>query len=210
MKTIEENREYKRQWRLKNPEKVKESSKRYRDENSEKVKESSKRYRDENSEKVKESSKRYRLKNPEKQKEKSKRYRDENPEKQKKTQLRNKYGITLEQYQEMLTEQLSGCSICGKLIFENGKALAIDHNHNTKKVRKLLCSQCNSMLGYSKENPDTLIQGAIYLLKHQDEPDEGRIKLLKQCLSGTGEAGRDQTMPEVQEHRREVKMSLAS
>jgi hypothetical protein len=66
----------------------------------------------------------------------------------------------------MLTQQVSGCAICGKTIKENGKALAIDHDHKTGNVRALLCSTCNLMLGFANDNLDVLKKAVEYLEKH--------------------------------------------
>ena len=63
-----------------------------------------------------------------------------------------KYGITLEDYNEMLEEQDHCCAICGIHEEHCNKKLAVDHNHDTGKVRALLCHHCNTGLGYFKEN----------------------------------------------------------
>jgi hypothetical protein len=57
--------------------------------------------------------------------------------------------------------------VCGRpeTATRNGKAkhLAVDHNHETGKVRHLLCGNCNMMIGYANENPLTLEKAAAYL-----------------------------------------------
>lgn len=58
--------------------------------------------------------------------------------------LRNGYGITVEQYEEMLKRQKGGCAICGKR--PGKKRLHVDHNHETGQVRGLLCAKCNGDL----------------------------------------------------------------
>lgn len=71
------------------------------------------------------------------------------------TRIRRNYGITLDQYEAMLTAQGGGCAICGT-VPEDGRALHIDHDHAccpTRKkscgkcVRGLLCEDCNRVLG---------------------------------------------------------------
>src|SRR3546814_5310518 len=57
--------------------------------------------------------------------------------------LRRKYGITIEQYDELLKKQGGGCGLCGKTPEEEGKSLAVDHNHVTNEIRGVLCSYCN-------------------------------------------------------------------
>lgn len=58
--------------------------------------------------------------------------------------LRNKYGITLEDYDQLLRVNDGGCWICGGR--PKGTALHVDHNHRTGVVRGLLCWPCNKIL----------------------------------------------------------------
>jgi len=58
-----------------------------------------------------------------------------------------KYGITEDDYEILLASQQGRCGICGKSIFENGKLLAVDHDHLTGEIRGLLCSSCNLGIG---------------------------------------------------------------
>lgn len=59
--------------------------------------------------------------------------------------LKKKYGITLEEYDAMLEAQGGVCALCGSPPPE-GKVLAVDHCHNSQRVRGLLCSHCNISL----------------------------------------------------------------
>jgi len=63
-----------------------------------------------------------------------------------KKHLKNKYGITVDDYEKMFTEQNGVCKICQE-ICKSGKSLAVDHCHETGKVRGLLCAKCNTNLG---------------------------------------------------------------
>lgn len=72
------------------------------------------------------------------------------------------YGITLAQYNEMLVDQNYCCSICAEPQ-RDSKRLAVDHDHDTGRVRGLLCHECNLMLGKARDNPDLLRAGATYL-----------------------------------------------
>jgi hypothetical protein len=74
------------------------------------------------------------------------------------------YGISVEQYEQMLASQNGGCYICGKLP-EGKRALDIDHDHKTGKVRGLLCSNHNRALGLMEDNPDLLLKSVEYLVK---------------------------------------------
>ncbi|MDQ1396542.1 MAG: hypothetical protein QOG64_1801 [Acidimicrobiaceae bacterium] len=83
--------------------------------------------------------------------------------------LKRKFGLTLEQYDEMLAAQLGGCAICGDPP-EAGKALHIDHDHDTGEVRGLLCVRCNNGLGQFKEDLGLLSQAGVYLaVEDRDE-----------------------------------------
>lgn len=78
-----------------------------------------------------------------------------------------KYGITQEQYEALLLAQGNACAICG--ITHNGlrqgrpKGMSIDHDHNTGKVRGLLCDACNLALGKMEDDPERLEAAARYL-----------------------------------------------
>lgn len=83
------------------------------------------------------------------------------------SRLKRVYGITLEQYNEMLLAQGNCCAICkstnnGKH-GETDKLFAVDHDHKTGKVRGLLCSSCNVTLGLIKEKVSTLVEMISYL-----------------------------------------------
>ena len=84
----------------------------------------------------------------------------------KKWSIKSKYGITPEEYREMLLFQNGVCAICQKpeTAMRNGsfKDLAIDHNHSTGKVRGLLCSRCNMGIGYLMDNAENLRRAADY------------------------------------------------
>ena len=109
-------------------------------------------WRKRNPEKCKISSQKYRAKNRAKINEQTKKYLEAHPEAFRQKQLRRKlkrFGITPEVYDKILTKQKGVCAICGKIESrKNKKALAVDHCHNTGKIRGLLCSKCNIGLGY--------------------------------------------------------------
>jgi hypothetical protein len=86
--------------------------------------------------------------------------------------LRRLYGITPEDYYQMLQEQNHTCAICGvhqsdlKSTATGRDVFRIDHCHNTGKVRGLLCDSCNVGLGHMKENVDFLNNMIDYIIKH--------------------------------------------
>jgi Autographiviridae endonuclease VII len=79
---------------------------------------------------------------------------------------KKKYGLTRDEYEKLLTEQGGLCIICGD---EVGEALRVDHDHTTGKVRGLLCSSCNTGLGYFYDNPESLRKAAWYLEKNAEK-----------------------------------------
>lgn len=63
-------------------------------------------------------------------------------------QLRRDYGITIEDYYQMLAEQEGVCGICGGQQNPRYRYFDVDHNKLTGLVRGLLCRRCNTGLGY--------------------------------------------------------------
>lgn len=87
-----------------------------------------------------------------------------NPEKRLNAHLRRYFGITKADYDVMVEAQGGRCAICSEP--PENRRLFVDHDHETMKVRSLLCLTCNGMLGYGKDDPDILRRGAEYLEKH--------------------------------------------
>lgn len=71
-----------------------------------------------------------------------------------------KFGITEDQYNQMLEKQLGLCAICHK---PDTIKLAVDHCHETGKVRGLLCKRCNMAIGLLDDDPDRIISAALYV-----------------------------------------------
>lgn len=78
------------------------------------------------------------------------------------TNTRRRYGLEPEQYQLMVEEQSGVCAIC-KQPNPDGKRLSVDHDHETRRVRGLLCSGCNNGLGRFKDDSTLLRHAAAYL-----------------------------------------------
>jgi len=98
----------------------------------------------------------------------NKRQRDNlTPEKRKVFKVKSKYGITIEEYNKMFNTQKGCCFICKIHQTNLKKKLFIDHNHETGKVRGLLCGHCNSAIGFAKENIDILNNIINYLNLHK-------------------------------------------
>lgn len=77
------------------------------------------------------------------------------------TLLKRKYGLTTEQYDEMVRAQGGLCAICRKP--PTRRRLAVDHCHKTGTVRGLLCDPCNSSLGRLGDNQEGLLRALNYL-----------------------------------------------
>ena len=80
---------------------------------------------------------------------------------ERKKEYREIYGITLEDFDLMLTRQHGVCAICRT---KPPERLSVDHCHATGKVRGLLCSKCNCGLGFFRDEPRRLRAAAKYLL----------------------------------------------
>ena len=95
----------------------------------------------------------------------------ENPEGKIRYALQKKYGITLEEYDDILMAQDFSCGSCG--IHHTGdiggQRLAVDHDHYTGEIRGLLCMQCNTALGKLGDNLD----GVMNLVKYLKGGDHG-------------------------------------
>ncbi len=91
-------------------------------------------------------------------------------------QRRRAYAISDEFYEDMKARQNNCCDICGKHASENKQALAIDHCHDTGKIRGLLCSTCNLALGYLNDNINLFANAIKYLNKEGYVPDNPNRK----------------------------------
>lgn len=84
------------------------------------------------------------------------------PEYQRELVLKSRYGITQVQYETMLVAQNSVCAICKNS--PKYRRLDIDHCHNTKIIRGILCSDCNVGISKFKDNPELLEEAIKYLV----------------------------------------------
>ena len=82
--------------------------------------------------------------------------------------LKQNYGLTIEQYDEMVSRQNGLCLICRKPPSGGrGRRLYVDHCHETKIVRGLLCNRCNSAIGLLDEDAARMKHAANYVLEFQ-------------------------------------------
>lgn len=82
--------------------------------------------------------------------------------------LKKKFGITYQEYENILKSQNNGCKICGST-HQYKKALAVDHCHKTGKIRAILCDNCNKGLGNFQDSPALLEKAIEYLKSHKSE-----------------------------------------
>jgi len=76
--------------------------------------------------------------------------------------IRN-YGITIKEKKQLWRHQNKKCALCGdKLLFKNSN---VDHDHNTKKIRGVICRSCNWMLGHAHDSVEILEKAIQYLNK---------------------------------------------
>lgn len=75
--------------------------------------------------------------------------------------LQRDYGLTQQDYVNMLTACASGCMICGTHMAD--ARICVDHDHNTGQVRGLLCYKCNAAIGMLRDSPTIIRQALTYL-----------------------------------------------
>lgn len=158
----EKRREYLRAYRTKNHERI-----RARDRAAEQ------KFRDENRELVRERQRKYRAARKEHYQEYNARWHREQranntayAERRRAAELVKAYGITRAQYEEMATRQGHKCAACGRSAAdEKHGILCVDHCHKTGKVRGLLCSKCNLIIGQADDDVTLIRRWADYLAK---------------------------------------------
>jgi len=83
------------------------------------------------------------------------------------------YGVTWEEFEFKFESQGGLCVVCKEPMVKNGyprtKRVCQDHNHETGKLRDLLCSSCNLLLGNCRENEEILLSAIRYLRKHNGD-----------------------------------------
>ena len=85
------------------------------------------------------------------------------PEKSRNERLRRRYGIDSNEYEKILKRQGKGCGICGKKRDSKIRSLAVDHCHTSGRVRGVLCTNCNNLLGRAKDSVKVLKKAIKYL-----------------------------------------------
>lgn len=123
-----------------------------------------KKYYQKNKECYKERAKRWQKDNPEKKKEIGKRYYKNHQENFKRYDIKRRYGLSHEDWLKIWETQDGKCAICEKK-FANPSKTFVDHNHETGKIRGLLCPKCNLAIGLLNDDPKLMAKVIEYLLR---------------------------------------------
>ena len=91
--------------------------------------------------------------------------------------IKKRYGVTVEQYEKMLSDQNGVCAICKQVCqhsIMHKKRLSIDHDHKTNFVRGLLCQFCNKGLGLFKDDINLMRIAIEYLIKAKENEEKSK------------------------------------
>ena len=102
------------------------------------------------------------------------------PSSARRVKLRHRYGIKPSDYDRMLSDQDGKCCVCKEI---KSYDLYVDHDHNTGKVRSLLCARCNTMAGILEDR--RLEDMLRYLTKHGSSALARLELLIKELENGT-------------------------
>lgn len=92
-------------------------------------------------------------------------------ESSRKSLFKYRCGITIDEYNTMFDQPRGLCAICGCRLGE-GQQTSVDHDHDTGKVRALLCHLCNVGLGFFRDSPEFLSKAVEYLRSHEQKEKE--------------------------------------
>ena len=141
---------------LKRLEQNRAAARRYRESHKEQIKAAAQRYRESHRDQINERSRLKWRTDPE--------LREKRRLWQRKNVFKKVYGISMAEYEAMFERQGGACAICKR----TGVTLCVDHCHLTGEVRGLLCSQCNSAIGFCSDDPTVLQAAAQYLQAARD------------------------------------------
>lgn len=90
--------------------------------------------------------------------------------------LKRNFGISIDDYNYMFADQNGCCAICNRHQSQFKKRFAVDHCHDTDKIRGLLCGNCNTALGLLKEDEFRLVSMIEYIQTHKMKPKTPKKK----------------------------------
>lgn len=86
----------------------------------------------------------------------------------KERKYKQRYSITIEQKEDMVRQQENKCACCNNTFRDTSRGHAcIDHDHQTGKVRDILCDRCNTALGWVQEDIELCENLIAYIRKHK-------------------------------------------
>jgi Recombination endonuclease VII len=94
------------------------------------------------------------------------------PEHYRRRELKRRFGISLEEFDDILSQQGGVCALCQGPPRGRWKRFVVDHDHQTGRIRALLCLWCNSALGFAQDSPELLRSMAEYVKQHQPPPSQ--------------------------------------
>ncbi len=105
----------------------------------------------------------YYARNAERAKKRSREWYRDNKRRALDARLLAAYGLPVGQYGAMLKAQGGGCAVC-RTKQSSGRSLAVDHCHDTGRVRGLLCDACNIGIGMLQDSPALMTAAGQYLM----------------------------------------------
>lgn len=90
-----------------------------------------------------------------------------------KAHLKRYHGLTVEEYAAMVATQGGKCAICRRAPEGKGHCgrLHVDHDHERRVIRELLCANCNRAIGLFADNPAWMVTAAAYVERHRRASD---------------------------------------
>lgn len=141
-------KEYQKVYRAENREKTKA----YRTANREKINAQNKAWADKHREELNARKRALYAANPEKYNARLRAWHAANPERRRFQRLKDRLGMSQQEYEVLFDSQGGACAICKNLNW-NGKTPNVDHDHITGKIRGILCHNCNTALGRIMDDP---------------------------------------------------------
>ena len=123
------------------------------------------KYYAENKTKVDAKNKKWAAENRERSRSNQARWHAENKGRRQQQSRDRRFGLALGEYDQMIVDQMGMCAICSREGNVGGIALAVDHCHNTGKVRGLLCNPCNTSIGLLGDDATLVLKAAAYLVE---------------------------------------------
>lgn len=105
----------------------------------------------------------YQLNNKEKLRAYWNKYHKDRREHFRELDVKRKYGIDAQDYRKLFENQKGKCAICGNEESKGAYVLSVDHDHETKEIRGLLCNDCNRGIGLLGDDVERLKVAVKYL-----------------------------------------------